>query len=157
MWQQYYMHGRMADLWRYRANSGERNFLGGSFSNKNNVRASIRFRRKSQPQHFKRWFFLKKRPIHFHINSTSVVGPVKRIQVSSSGTEISKPLSVPVQCIVDQIKVQKPILVVATNRIESSIISIDSNITDNNIRKVIKSVGQELNLEELQHCLYIFL
>ena len=47
------------------------------------------------------------------------------------------------QCLVGQIQVQKPILVVATDqmpdriRVESSIISIDSNITDNIIRKVI--------------------
>ena len=45
----------------------------------------------------------------------------------------------------NQIQVQKPILVAATDqmpdhtykRLESSIISIDSNITDNIIRKVI--------------------
>ena len=45
------------------------NFLGGSFNNRDNVRAPIHFRRQSQPQHLKRCFFLKNRPIHFHINS----------------------------------------------------------------------------------------
>ena len=53
------------------------NFLGGSFSNRDNVRAPIQFRREGQPQHLKRWFFLKNRPIHFYINSTSVIRPVK--------------------------------------------------------------------------------
>ena len=46
------------------------------------------------------------------------------------------------QCLVDKIQVQKPIQVVATNQrhdhtLESSIISIDTNITDNIIRKFI--------------------
>ena len=50
----------MIDLWRYRATSGERNFielikapnfLGGSFSNRDNVRPPIQFRRESQRKH----------------------------------------------------------------------------------------------------------
>ena len=103
------------------------NFPGGSFSNRENVRASIQFRRESQPEHLKRWIFLKNRPIHFCINSASVVIPVKRNQLSFSSIEINKPLSAPVQCVVDQIQVQKPILVVTqikcliTFRVESSI------------------------------------
>ena len=52
----------------HRTNQGS-NFLGGSFSNRDNVRAPIQFRRESQPQHAKRRFFLKSRPIHFHINA----------------------------------------------------------------------------------------
>ena len=55
----------------HRTNQGS-NFLRGSFSNRDNVRAPIQFRRESQPQHLKRCFILKNRPIHFHINSTSV-------------------------------------------------------------------------------------
>ena len=39
------------------------------------------------------------------------------------------------KCLIDQIQVQKPILVVATD--QSSIISIDSSIMDNMIRKAI--------------------
>ena len=39
------------------------NFLGGSLSNRMNVKAPIQFRRESQPQH------LKNRPISFHINN----------------------------------------------------------------------------------------
>ena len=41
------------------------NFYGGSFSNRDNERAPIQFRRESQPQHLERWFFFKNRPIHF--------------------------------------------------------------------------------------------
>ena len=56
----------------HRTNQGS-NFLGNSFSNKDNVRASMQFSKESQTQHLKRWFFLKNRPICFHINSTSVL------------------------------------------------------------------------------------
>ena len=48
----------------HRTNHGS-NFLGGSFSNRENVRIPIQFRRESQPQYLKRSFFLKKRPIIF--------------------------------------------------------------------------------------------
>ena len=41
----------------HRTNQGA-NFHGGSFSNRDNVRAPIQFRRKSQPQDLKRLFFL---------------------------------------------------------------------------------------------------
>ena len=54
---------------------------------------------------FKRLFFLKNRHIHSHINSTSVIKPVKQNQLSLSSIEI-----------LDQIKVQKPILDVATDQ-----------------------------------------
>ena len=49
---------------RHRTNQ-EFNFLGGRFNNRNNVRAPIQLRRESQPQHLKRSFFLKNRPIPF--------------------------------------------------------------------------------------------
>ena len=48
----------------HRTNQGP-NFLGGSFSNRDNMRGPIQFRRESQPQHLKKWFFLKNRPIYF--------------------------------------------------------------------------------------------
>ena len=48
----------------HRTNQGS-NFLVGSFSNRDNVRALIKFRRESQPQHLKRCFFLKNRSIQF--------------------------------------------------------------------------------------------
>ena len=54
------------------------------------------------------------RPIHFHINSTSVWA-VKQKQLSFSSIEIKKPLPAPVQCLIDQIQDQKPILVIATD------------------------------------------
>ena len=57
--------------------SQDTNLLGGSFSNRDNVRAPIQFRRESQLEHPKRQFFLKNRPIHFHINTIKVMRPVK--------------------------------------------------------------------------------
>ena len=98
IWQQYSMHGRMVDLYwkKLHGTFQGSNFLWGSFSNRYNVRAPIRFRRKSQPQHFKRWFFLKNGPIHFHISSTSVFRLVKWNQLTFSSIEINKPLPAPV-------------------------------------------------------------
>ena len=90
------------------------NFLGGSFSNKHNIRAPVHFRRESQPQLLKRWVFLKNRPIHFHINSTSVIRLIKWNQLSFFSIEINTPLPASVQCLADQIQVQMPILVTAT-------------------------------------------
>ena len=45
-----------SNLWRkkiHRTNQGS-NFLGGNFSNRDNVRVPIQFRGESQPQHLKR-------------------------------------------------------------------------------------------------------
>ena len=99
----------------HRTNQGS-NFLGDSFSNRNNVRAPIQFTRESQPKHFKRLFVLKNKSTHFHINSTSVIKRMKRNQLRFSSTEINKPLSAPVQCLIDQIKVQRSILVSVTDQ-----------------------------------------
>ena len=100
----------------HRTNQGY-NFLGGSFNKRDNVRAPIQFTRESQPQHRKRCFFLKNRPIYFHINNTSDIRSVKQNQLSFSSIEINKPLPAPSQqCLVDQIQVQKPILVAATDQ-----------------------------------------
>ena len=82
----------------HRNNQGS-NFLGGSFSNRDNVRAPIPFRRESQPKYLKRWFFLKNGPSHFHISSTSVVRPVKWNQLSFSSIKINEPLPAPVQSV----------------------------------------------------------
>ena len=54
--------------------------FGSSFSNRDNVKASIQFRREREPQHLKGWSFLKNRAIHLHINSMSVIRPVKQDQ-----------------------------------------------------------------------------
>ena len=78
----------------HRTNQGS-NFLGGSFSNRVNVRAPIQLGRKSQLQHLQRQFFLRHRPIHFHINSTSAIRSVKQNQLSLTSIEINQPLPVP--------------------------------------------------------------
>ena len=110
---------------------------------------SLEFGRESQPQHLKRRFFLKKKPIYFRINSTSVIIRVKFNQLGFSSTEINKPLRVPVHSVLQirikvksQFKLLLKIRCLIILRTESSIISIDSNITDNIIRKVI-NVQQE--------------
>ena len=82
----------MVDLKRYRATSEKRNFiepikasifLEAVLAIRDGVRVPIQFRWKSQCQHLKRWFFLKNRPINFHI-STSVIRLDKRNQLSFS-------------------------------------------------------------------------
>ena len=92
------------------------NFLGGSFSNRDNVRALIQFRKEKQPQDFKRWFVLKNKPIHFHINSKCYkTSQMKQVDVFKHW--IQQATSCPsLQCLVDLIQVQKPILVVATEQ-----------------------------------------
>ena len=92
------------------------NFLGGTFSNRDNVRAPIQFGRERQPQHSKGGCFLKNVPIHFRINSTSVIRPIKQNQLSfprrnQQATSCPSP-----QCLVNQIQNQKPILVVAPDQ-----------------------------------------
>ena len=99
----------------HRSNQGF-NFRGGVLNSRHNVRASIQFRRESQPQHLKVYFFLKNRPTHFHINSTSVIRPIKLDQLRFS-VKINKSLpswSI-TQCFINQVQIQKPILVAATN------------------------------------------
>ena len=66
------------------------------------------------PSILKDEFFLKNRSIHFHINSTSVIRSVKWNQLSFSSIEATSCASP--QCLVDQIHVQKPILVAATDQ-----------------------------------------
>ena len=79
----------------------------------------------------------------------SVNRPVKQNQLSFSSTEINKPLPAPVHCVSQirfkfrsQFQLLPQIRCPITLRIESSIISIDSNITDKIIRKII-NVQQE--------------
>ena len=86
----------------HRANQGT-DFLGGSFSNEENVVASIQFRRERQPQHLKDDF--SSRTDNNNSNSNSVTRLIKRNQLSFSNTVISKPLPGTVQCLVDQIQV----------------------------------------------------
>ena len=76
------------------------NILRDSSSNRDNVPAPIQIRREIQPQHLKRIFFLKNRPIQFHI---SVIKPVKQEQSSFFNIEVNKLLPAPV-CSVSQIR-----------------------------------------------------
>ena len=144
------IHSNLRRKKLHKTNQGS-DFLGGIFSNTNNARALIHFRGKCQPQHLKKWFFLENRPIHFQINSTSVIRPVKwnKLRAEFSNIEINKPrpaTSRPSpQCLVNLIQVPKPILVATTDQtpdhtVESGIISIDSNIV---------VWDQEWSLEEL--------
>ena len=102
----------------HRTNQGS-NFFRGSFSHWDNLRVPIQFRRESQPQHLRRWFFHKNRLLFssiFHFSSTSVIRPVKRNQMIFCSIEINKPFLVPVQCHIDQIQVQKPNFLLARIR-----------------------------------------
>ena len=95
------------------------------------------------------WFFLKYRSIHFHINSISIIRTVKQNQLIFFSIEINKQLSVSVHSVSQirfkfrsQLQLLPQIRYLFLFRVESSIISIDSHITDNIIRKVI-NVQQE--------------
>ena len=99
----------------YRTNEGS-NFLGGSFSSGDNVRAPIQFRRERQSQHLKRWIFLKNSPIHFHISSTRVwTSQMKQAEFFQHWNQ--QATSCPsLQCLFGQLQVQKPTLVVVKNQ-----------------------------------------
>ena len=56
-------------------------------------------------------------PIHFHINGTNLIRLVKHDQLIFLSSEINKPLPALFQYLVDPIKVQKPIQVVAADQI----------------------------------------
>ena len=93
------MHGRYGRFLQIQSNLGRKklhrtnqgsNFLESSFSNRDNVKAKIQFRRGSQPQHLKRWFFFKKKPIHYHINSICAIRLAKRKQLNFA---MNEPLS----------------------------------------------------------------
>ena len=101
------MHDLMVDLQRYRATSEEKKFIERikdpiflevvlATSKRDNVRAPTQLGRESQPQYLKILFFLKNRPIYFHINSTSVIRLVKQNHLRFAIIEINKPLSDPV-------------------------------------------------------------
>ena len=83
------IHSNLRRKKLHRTNQGSY-FLGGSFSDRGNVRAPIQFGRESQPQHLKIQFFLKNRPIHFL---------VKQNQLSFSSLEINQPLPAPIHSV----------------------------------------------------------
>ena len=99
----------------HKMNQGS-NFLRDNLPNRENIRIPTKFRIKRLFQHLKRWFFIKNRPTHFHINSTTVVRLVKWNKLSFSNIKIDKPLPEPLQYLVAQIQVQKAALVVAINQ-----------------------------------------
>ena len=82
----------------HKTNQGS-NFLEGCFSDRDNVRAPIQFGRKNQSQYLKRSFFLKNKPFHFHINTTSVIRPIKQNQLSFFSIEINQLLPAPVNSV----------------------------------------------------------
>ena len=103
------------------------NILRGSFSNRDNVPAPIQIRRQIQPQHLKINFFVKNRPIQFHI---SLIKPVKRDQSSFFNIEVKKLLPAPVYSVSqirfkfkDQFQLLPQIRCGITSSVESSIIS----------------------------------
>ena len=72
--QQYFMEGCMVDFIEIESNLRKKelhitnqssNFLGGTPSNRDNVRDSVQFRWERESQYLRRWFFFKNRPIHF--------------------------------------------------------------------------------------------
>ena len=86
-------NGRFVEIqsnlrWKKTSNQGS-SFLGGSFSNRDYVAAPVQFRKESQSQHLKKWFFLKTRPIQTH-QQYRVIRLIKRNQFSFSSIEISK-------------------------------------------------------------------
>ena len=77
----------------HRTNQGS-NFLRVSFSNKDNLRFTFQFRREKESPYLKTQFFFKKRPIHFHINSTRVIRPVKQNKLWDVSQMITKTIPV---------------------------------------------------------------
>ena len=102
------------------------NFLGGSFSSRDNVKATIQFRRENQSQHLKRCFLFKTRPIHIPINSISTIRPIKTKQAEFFQHLNQQATSCPsLHCLVDQIQFQLPTLVVATYQMPDHALRIE--------------------------------
>ena len=88
------------------------NFLGGSFGSRDNVRAPIEFRKKVYPSITKDYFSSGTDSSIFTSRA-----PVLLDQSNKTSIEINKSFPCPTpQCLVDQIQVQKPILLVATDQ-----------------------------------------
>ena len=109
----------------------------------------MQFTSEDQPQYLKISFFLKNKPIHLQFNRTTVIRPVKENQLTFPSIEINKQLLDPVHRVLQirfklrtQFKLLLQIRCLIILRTESNIISIDSYIVDNIIRKVI-NVQQE--------------
>ena len=123
----------------HRTNKGS-NLLESSFCNRDNARTPIQFRRERKFQHLKRYFTLRAGPHIFTSIAPKLLDWLNKLNFFS--IEINKLLPGQVQCLICHIQVEKPTLVEATNQTpdctyNSSIISRDSSITDNIIRKVM--------------------
>ena len=120
--------------------SQDSNFLGDSFSNRDNIRVPNQFRRERQPQLHKRLFFLKNRPINFHIKQKSLVFPVLQ-----SASHFLPPVHSVSQIrfkFSNHLQLLLQIRCLIALKAESSIVRANSNITDTIIRKAI-SIQQE--------------
>ena len=76
----------------HRTNQGS-NYLRGSFSNRDVAAPNLED--KDNPSLLKKLFFLKNRPIHYHLISAGVIRPVKRNNLSFSSVENDKSLPLP--------------------------------------------------------------
>lgn len=110
------------------------NFLWGSSINRYNIRVIIQFTRERRSQHLKRSFFCKNRPNYFHFNSISIIRPDKWNKLTFSSIEINKLL---LSSLEGFSWIKSMFRFPITPRVESGIISIDTNITYSIIRKVI--------------------
>ena len=144
---------------RYRAITRERklfqgtnktfNFAEGSFSYNSSIRVLIQFRRKIQTQHPKGSFFTQEQTHSFSHQQHSVIKTVKQNKLSFSSIEVNKPLPAHFQSVWQitfklrsQFQLLSQIRCLIALRVVRSIIGADSNITDENIRKVV-NVQQE--------------
>ena len=108
-----------------------------------NIRTPIQFRVQTESQHLKKWYFLNNRTINININDTRVITPVKQNKLRFSNIETNKPLPA-----YNVLKVRFNLeansscghkLCLITLKVKCSIISMDSNIIDNIIRKFINA------------------
>ena len=86
--------------------------LGGSFSNRDNVRTPIQFRREGQPSILKGDFSSRTDPFIFTSIEPLLLDQSNETSRNQQANSYPSP-----QCLVDQIQVQKPIQVVATDEI----------------------------------------
>ena len=96
----------------HRTNQGS-NFLGGSFSNRDNVRVPIQFRRDSS--------ILKADPLFFTSIAPALLDRSVKISWVFPDWNQQATSCLSPQCLIDQIKVQKPILVVVTDQMPDHI------------------------------------
>ena len=118
------------------------------------------FRRETQSQHIKGSFFFQSRLSIFTLIAPELLDQSnKNLSLSFSSIEINKPFSVPTYSVLwVRSKFRRLFLLLSEMRClititaESSIISIDSSITENIIRKIINvSQNQQWSFDKLQH------